>query len=548
MSEYWILTRALLKNNYQPLKKNGKGYGRILGMGVLLVFSLGMFGFLMMTVFDSVMAAGQPALAAAAALLMLAVFVIFTVLFVFPNAFFFAKDLSTLLPLPVKAGTITAAKGTVVLVTQIPDLAIIVIPFVISALKYNAYSGFSLVLFVLLAVLEVLSVFFVLGSLTILVMSLMPSFANKDRFNTIVSLLTLVLAVGGSVAGQYLGQASAGSQEELGQLLLNSAQIVDQISGFIVSIPFAVRALNGSWMDLLISLLIPALLGLLFLLISSKLYLRSAAASTASSGSRKKEGGLRFVSRPAQSALFLTNLRIINRTPAYLTNMVIAPLLMPLVFLVMALVIPVFQELRTLLMANHIEWILQENLTDSLAFAVGAGLLFTLFFGSTNFICATAISRMGETGLACFKTLPVPLSKKLGSILQLGLLFTLLDSLLIAVPILYVTNLPAYWILPYMLGVIPASILICGFGLALDIIRPKLVWDDETASIKNNMNSVIEMFACWLIAGLGTAFVFVLPLPAPVSVLCLFVLTLAAGIFLWHQMPALFSKYLTGRR
>ena len=87
--------------------------------------------------------------------------------------------------------------------------------------------------------------------------------------------------------------------------------------------------------------------------------------------------------------------------------------------------------------------------------------------------------------------------------MRLRLLIGFIPSLvgvLMMIPIfhLFITYNPV-WDLLYILGASVTTLITCQIGLLIDACHPKLVWDDETASVKNNYNTLYELFLSWII-------------------------------------------------
>lgn len=546
MSDYLTLSKMLLINTYRPGPgKNGKKRS-MAGTIILLLFGMGYLGFLFYMVFASLFMQNMAKTAVTAALIFLCLFFIMTQLFVFPNTFFFSKDLPVLLPLPVKPWVLVAAKGSVVLASAVPWYLGIVLPLMLAGLIHQGLNGFQVLLFLLVSLLIVLGIFFIMGALTILAMSFLPFFANKDRFNLIIGLITLLGAVGLSVGSQIFTEHTMESTNAVANMLSQNGAFLQSVSGFLFQVPFAAQAVFGSWLDLLITLVLTVLFAAVFAALASKVYLRSASSSLASAASKGKKK-LQFKKASAFSALVKTDWRIILKTPAYLTNMVISPFLMPLVFTAMAFFLPSFTEMRTLLLSLDLEHHAAEFGLSLPVRSMIAGMLCTFFFGDMNFVCPTAISRLGEAGLAQIKAMPIETRTFLNAKLVLGIAFTIVDSLAMTIPVLYITGLSPIWILPYLAGSIPAALLTNTADLALDIVHPKLVWDDENSSIKNNYNSVIEMFGFWALSGLAVMMLFVFHMDQTLLIILFGLLCIGVSFVLWKMLPGLFEKYLSNR-
>lgn len=494
MSDLFLLTRILLKNNYTPLSKDGKKKSLFL-RGLLLVLCEVPFGIVLYFQFRQIFEMGLTIMGLQAGFFMLALFSLFTVLFAFPTVFYFSRDISFLLPLPVPSWTIAGAKFLVVLASQAMVVLVIAIPLWlawITSAGGNFLQGAVLLLQTLMVPLDTM---LVLGILTIAAMAFMPGTVNKDRFNLVVGVFALVFAVCISMMSSTAGAsvAEGTSQSDLMIMLQQNPQFLEMGSGILFQCLLAIRSVGVHSVSLLWTLLsigLFVLLAGLFVFMAARFYISSASAAMMSVSTSKRKG--KSVSNSAAKSYFLTRFRLLYRTPAYVTNLLMGCIIMPLIFLAMAYFLPALQELREM----TIRWDIK-MLMPFWTLLLLIGMICGFFNGSVNGICATSFSRDGQN-LGFYKTIPMSMKEQMRVRLFVGFLPSLIGTLLMIPVIHHFIVYNPVWDLFYALGCVVTTLFSNQIGLLIDACHPKLVWDDETASVKNNLNTLYELFLSWI--------------------------------------------------
>lgn len=114
---------------------------------------------------------------------------------VVPTVFYFSRDTQILLPLPLKPGSIVLAKTAMVLSGQLLLGMLFALPVFAAYWTVHPDILRILVSLLILATLPLLPVFAV-GVVMMILMRFVPALRDKDRFNLVFGLLTLVMAVG----------------------------------------------------------------------------------------------------------------------------------------------------------------------------------------------------------------------------------------------------------------------------------------------------------------------------------------------------------------
>jgi ABC-2 type transport system permease protein len=197
-------------------------------------------------------------------------------------------------------------------------------------------------------------------------------------------------------------------------------------------------------------------------------------------------------------ALFLRELRLMNREPIYFINGPFVILLMPVVLAVAAAA-----------QGGRIAGLL--SLTAGLR--EGSGLMlavaaFGAFLGSSTSICCTAVSRDAKA-LPYLKALPIPY-RELGLAKFLhGFAFAVFGALVGALAGALALRLGLLEAAAAFLLALAFSSFTCIAGLWLDTANPRLAWDNPTAALKQNPNSsILILGAMGLLGALAAASIF----------------------------------------
>lgn len=288
--------------------------------------------------------------------------------------------------------------------------------------------------------------------------------------------------------------SSEESSQELILMLTENPQLMEMSTGLFFQCLLAVRSIGVTAPSLfwtLISLLVLAGLGGLFVLLAARFYIPSASAAMMKSSSSRKKGT--SVQSSASRSYLLTRFRLIVRTPAYVTNLLLSALMMPFILLVMSYVLPTFQELKDITRSLDIN-----AFTPPWSLLLLLGLAFGFFLGGTSGICGTSFSRDGQN-LSFYKTIPMSMKEQIRLRLLVGFLPSFLSSLLMILVLHQFILYNPLWDLLFALGLAVTTLIVNQIGLLIDASHPKLVWEDETASVKNNYNVLYELFLSWIV-------------------------------------------------
>ena len=511
MHKYLSLTRVLLKNSLGMMSdgKSRKALNTVLY--IVLAICMIPLSFTLYMMFDAAMTQLLP-LQQEGAVLALGFHISSLVTFLFsifliPSIFYFSKESETLLALPLPPQTILSAKFSVCLVYEYAFTLIVCVPLFL-AYANHAQIGIVYILFAILLFMSLPIYPLVLSSIiTMLLMRFVPFFKNRDRFNMIAGILSIVFAFTFS----FLMNSSTMTNDPnalITMLVQGHNSMISLFSRIFPAIPFAANAvIDGDAVSLVIYLLITAAaLGVLVLL-GRWLYFKGAIGFSETKSSRKALSAKDYsrVLRHSKVRTYLIKeMRLLIRTPVYALNCIGMCLLMP----IMLLVIFLTTDTDTLLQQLPD---ITPYLDGKLPYAILAGMAIGFLFSNLNLISATAISREG-TNLSFMKYIPMTLKEQLHAKVLSGILMSVFSMLLTMLCIYYLLPIfPLFWYLLAAASSLITIVLGNYASLALDILHPKLVWEQEAAAVKQNMSGIVSMLAGMAMMVVTAALLFVLP-------------------------------------
>ncbi|MCR0488354.1 hypothetical protein MKC63_02835 [[Clostridium] innocuum] len=511
MRKYLSLTRVLLKNS-MGMMSDGKSKKalNVFIYGVLAVCMIPL-GFTLYMMFNTAMAQLQP-LQQEGAVLALGFHISSLVTFLFsifliPSIFYFSKDSETLLALPLPPQTILSAKFSVCLVYEYAFTLIVCVPLYI-AYANNAAIGIPYILLAL-AIFITLPIYpLVLSSIiTMLLMRFVPFFKNRDRFNMIAGILSIILAFGFSFA-MNSGTIAEDPNALISMLTQGNNSMISLFSKIFPAIPFAAEALISSDALQLVYYILITCAALAVLVILGKwLYFKGAIGFSETKSSRKELSAKDFarVSRHSKVRTYLIKeLRLLIRTPVYAINCIGMCVLMP----IMLLVIFITADADVLLQQLPD---ITPYLDGMLPYAVLAGMASGFLFSNLNMISPTAISREG-TNISFMKYIPMSLKQQLQAKVLSGILMSVISMLLTMVCVYFLLPIfPLTWYFAAAAASLITIVLGNYASLALDILHPKLVWEQEAAAVKQNMSGIVSMLAGMAMTVVTCVLLFILP-------------------------------------
>jgi ABC-2 type transport system permease protein len=544
MSKFLALLRTGLKSNFafsvvrHKLFKQKKDLWLVLvvplaalSLAPILYYYLGLVKF----VYQLLEPLGQQSALLTFGLLAGQLFILIFGLFYVISAFYFSKDLEILIPLPVRPFQVMLSKFGVILVNEYLTVALLVLPvliyFGILSKAGPVYWVEALLVYLLLPVIPLALV----SILIIVLMRFVNLGRKKDALIIVGSILLIVLAMGLQFWINRSTNLEPNSQAML-QFFSSPDSLLNKVGSKFPPSIWATKALVGGLsMKGVTNLLLFAGVSLLLLIGmvsgAEALFYRGLVGlgETSRRGRKMSRADMsRKISsgrRPVR-AVFLREWLIMNRTPIFLLNGVLVVIIVPVVFLVMAKAGSKGSDLTSLfnLMTSR----------NALA-TIFASAAFMTISGSLNGTAPSAFSREGSQ-FWMSKVIPVSAPEQLAAKFLHSYLIGLLGIAAASAVLIWQFRMKAATLAPALALALPATFILTGVGLAIDLARPLLDWTNPQKAIKQNLNVLLASlsdlgilaffgFICVRLKNLGLGQATIL------TVMGLILVTLAAAVW-----------------
>lgn len=429
---------------------------------------------------------GQPEILLTLSLVSASFIVLFFGIAFVMSAFYFSRDLSLLVPLPLTPGEIVGAKFAVVLVQEYLTVLPLFLPaLIIYGVRMGTGIAFWLAGLAVLLLVPVLPLTVVSAVILLLMRSTNLS-RYKDFLRLVGMVLLVVILLGINVLVTKLAPLT---QEDVLVLLLAEDGLIRYIARLFPPALLATRALVAGGVASVLNFLGYLALNLagivLTLFLGERLFYRGLiggeeVAARKSVSQSRLERKMAQVSSPA-AAIAAREIKLLVRTPIYLFNSIGVLVIVPV-----ALLLP-------LLMGEAVDPLLAIFLQPGNRFFVNlAGAAFIAIMGAFTPASSSSFSREGKQ-FWLSQVIPVPPAVQIrGKILYSLLLCLLSVPLVILLSVFFTKWSPLELLLVIVLGLCGCLPAVTS-GLLIDLLRPYLNWDNPQRAIKQNMNVVLGM-------------------------------------------------------
>jgi ABC-2 type transport system permease protein len=412
------------------------------------------------------------------------------------SAFYFSRDLETLIPLPVKPVEVMISKFTVILVNEYLTMSPVLLPLLISyGVLSHAGPGYwvaSLVVYLLLPIIPLALV----SVLTVGLMRVVNVGRKKDLLMIVGSLVLISLGLGLQLAlGRTNG--SGPNPQAVARFFTAPDSLLNQIGRRFPPSIWAAKSIAGGLAGsglLNLALLAVVSVGLfgLIVVLAERLFYRGLIGLGEVSGRRRtltsNEMSRRVTSgrRPVR-AIFQREWRIMNRTPIFLLNGTLTAFLVPLMFVLVATTSRGRQG-----DIGHLLGMISAAADPYLIILVTASFL--MVCGCLNGTSSSAFSREGSL-FWISKVIPVSPRDQVRAKFMHSYLVALLGVVTALVVALFILKpKPAVAAAAVGLALI-GGVGLTAVGMSIDLARPLLQWTNPQKAIKQNLNVVIAMLA-----------------------------------------------------
>lgn len=490
MRNFISLSKVLIKNNMNFISDGKtKKIWKYLLMGVIsLAFVPYMY--LLYQMFNAYFQAygtmDQSGTVVAIGFYLCAIMIFFFSIFIIPGIFYFSKDNQTLLSLPLSPQTIIGAKLFNSVIYEYLFSFFIMAPLFI-AYHNNMNAGIWEIVIIIFIGLTIPIIPLVYSSLiSMIIMRFTPLLKNRDTFNLVSTILIVVLALSFSF---YFSNTMLDNPDQLMTMMMQGQDsLIPIFSSFFPFITSATESfLNKDILSLVIYILWNIAAVALLLMVGKYIYFKGALGVNESSKNSKK---VNIQKASKQNSVMKTyvikELNLLIRTPIYFMNCILSAFILTIMFFVFA-----FQsQTKDILSLLPIDIITAS--TSFAAYFILGTLIISSFLSSINMISATAISREGDH-LSFMKFIPVSYANQVFAKAICGIIISILSILPIWLFAIFYLKISIFTVLISLVAML-LSVIACNLiGILVDCIHPKLVWEQEAAAVKQNMNGLLSM-------------------------------------------------------
>ena len=457
----------------------------------------------------------------------------------FSNAYgvlFKSRDFELLASLPIDSKVIVASKIASLTIMGYAYFALLFVP---SSIFYFIYAGASVVS-VLVAIVVLLLGPLMITSVCSMIAFVFGKIVSHFKYKSIITTILYAVFVLTLVIGIYAISFTAPNDSTSAEELLAYVQKLYKTFTTMYPIsPFAIRAIGGSIVDLLIYVAIMIVPYVLFVFIIGSNYV--AINNRSRDNYKASNFDISTVKETKQRGVIKTLLqkevKTLFSTPVYFLNVVMGPIMSLIIMIVIGYMFGVNKSM-----------IFGDDSNYAYAYGVNVVCALSLFLGGIAPASCVSISMEGKK-FWIVKSLPVDEKKYLGSKLLLSYLlmapFNLIGSVVAVIMLKgQILDIICIILVPQI-----AAIFYSLIGLLFNLKFYNLEWDNPTQAVKQGANIILPMvidFGLFIVAGTVLVFGFIFEvsltpvLLAIVLVLCI-IFTLVYrknGVRLYNKISA----------
>lgn len=478
------------------LKNDKKSFYKSLGLALVVLIAavqlVGLYTLLMFNIHKAAQSISTPEIILTMSAVVSGLVILFFGIFHILGALFLAKDSEFLTSLPLPQGSVFMSKFLMVLLTKYPIAVFLMMPPVIiygiGAGKGVLYYLLALICILLLPLVPlIISSFF-----SLILMNIVGRSKRRDLMTTLGSIILLV----GFFVGQNLliSRIPEDSKEFMASFQQTSSAFVEFTGKAFPPSVWITKILSSGAMESLINLLYLTLVSLTAFVVvyflASFIYQKGANAQLETQAKPIKKK-LAYKASSHVITMFKNEWRIILRTPIYAMNSLVVVFMLPLLFFLPMLGGNFANDPDIKFLFD----LMESGKSQSTILLILAGVI--SFLALINPAISSTFSREGKA-FWILKNIPVkPETQAFGKLLagySISFAAAFLAVIIAVFSLKVPVNLAVMLLVLCSLALIPVSAL----NLIIDLIRPKLSWDNPQEAIKQNANVVIGMLCGFL--------------------------------------------------
>ena len=438
----------------------------------------------------------------------MAVIFIFQTILISTSIFYYSKDLEYILPLPIKPIELLIAKFiNLIAIIYFYELIFLAIPLLFYGIVICRTILYFIAMFLVLILFPIIPVLFI-SIIMLFIMQLSKLIKNKDIFQIIiVIILTVIMTIGINyiLISTFKDEIIKINSEEIIEnniqniIKINNEKLnikLENINKAFVFINPCINMLNNSKIFNIIFqtfklLILEIILFIIFILIGKKLYLNNLLKNISSVNSKKnknKKYKKNYKKNNIKKSYIKNEFRKIIKNPTFFIQCIFQNLFIIFIFiLLLNLFIPIIvSEFKE---ENIIDKIGTDNFKLQIICMI-VGIIQILYIFEN--LAITAISREGKNAVV-MKYLPVDLYKQFIYKNIPSIIMNIIGSIAIILTIyLKLNNVPIYYaiiifIISFIINIINSFCM-----LIVDLKKPNLDWNTESAALKNNGNKLYQ--------------------------------------------------------
>ena len=397
------------------------------------------------------------------------------------SVFYFSGDIENLLPLPLQPYQIILSKFTAALISEsVMEFIVIIAAFAGYIIASGAPFQSWIIAVLGMLTLPIIPLIYC-AVICMLIMLVCHFVKNKDTVNKITSFLTFAVIIGIAAA---VSQSGGLDTEHLvnaisapGNPILNVMNIIFPHIQFLVG-----ATVNNTFVNMLYYIGINLVAIGLFMMLSELIYFRTVSSISHAAASAKKplSASLEKLRQRSRTITYLKKeFRILVRTPAYFMNCVMINLIWP-VFLYLLYVL----QGKTNFLDSFIYGIHTGSEESVLLFLLGISSL-SVLITAANSIASSAITREGKH-FAFIKYIPMPYMEQLNVKAMVSIIISGGGMLVYVIAAAIYLGMGIKMTLFCCLLSLLSVSFVSYFGIFMDSISPKLIWDDELNALRGN--------------------------------------------------------------
>lgn len=548
-------------------KKGGKGIakGILLGLLFLYVFAvfIAMYSVLMYSIYASLQTANTTSLMPVLCMITAICVIFFFGLSSVASNYFTGNGEEQFLSMPITHTQLFGAKfGVSVVSDAVLGFGVFAIGSAIYGYNEHLLANPLFYVGVIVSALTIsLVVIAVIYFLLIILLYFVPALRKKNFLTGIASVFIIAFAACyGYINSQFGAVIGGGNMDQIAKVTDPIILYFNAMDEKLSFLKFISNALNGKILPILMLLAISALIIFVYIPLMGKLYVKtfngfSDIKAKKLTAEKAEEAIKEIKTNSVFKAFYLRDLRTVLREPTFFANGPLMIILLPIIMAVaMVFSFAMDGENLPMLKMELVEKIMSldaAGLEKIKYYIILVAAAVANFMGNSTSIASSSFSREGKS-MYDLKAMPVTnlmLAKvKFWHALTyvfvsdvITIVYLLIAKLLLGLP------LEASLVMQICIMIVvintAVSLPLIFMDMFVDTANPKLNWENPTAAFKQNMNSMIAVFATLIIdGGFVVLGIFVLPK----SMVGLIILT-AIFIIIGAPLGAGYFKYAEKR-